>query len=180
VPAVVAVAAEPDMLPVIVLVTVKPVNVPKLVIFGCAAVGTVNEPAVNAPLTANDDNVPTLVMFGCDAVLNAPVSVVAAIVVALIVPVAPIPPVTTSVPVVVLELAVLAVSVTAALADKLVNAAVPLVLAPILVLLIDPVLDGLRLNVPDPVTLSPPVISTLPVNAPVVAVNGLPSSEITI
>ena len=62
-------------------------NVPKLVMFGCAAVVNVPAtkfavsklpaltlPALALPVTVNAVNVPTLVMFGCAAVVNVPVS----------------------------------------------------------------------------------------------------------
>jgi hypothetical protein len=182
-----AVLADPDTLPVIVLVTVKPVNVPTLVIFGCAAVGTVNDPAVSAPLTANDESVPTLVIFGCAAVcivpVNGPFKLTAATVPPLLMlPLIPIPPVTTNVPVLAVVLAVFAVSVVAPLAVNVVNAAVLLTVAPMLVLSIVPLLPGFIVTVCGLMfTVAPaPSIVTLLLNAPVVAVNGLPSSEITV
>jgi hypothetical protein len=52
--------------------TVKLVNVPTDVMLGCAAVGTVNDPADNAPLTVNDDSVPTEVILGWAAVVTVP------------------------------------------------------------------------------------------------------------
>ena len=70
--------------------TVNPVNVPTLVIFGCAAVVTVAAepvalpvnapvnvvaltlPALMFPVTANEVKVPVLVMFGCAFVVTVP------------------------------------------------------------------------------------------------------------
>jgi hypothetical protein len=93
----VAVPALPVTLPAIAAVTVRPVSVPTLVIFGCAAVVTVAAVVdvlalpVNAPVnvlavtpfvTANDVNVPTLVILGCAAVVT-----VAAVVAVLALPV---------------------------------------------------------------------------------------------
>ena len=70
-------------------VTASEVNVPTLVIFGCAAVVTVPAvvaaplsapvnvvaltlPALILPVTANEPNVPTLVILGCAAVVTVP------------------------------------------------------------------------------------------------------------
>jgi hypothetical protein len=82
---------------------------------------------------------------------------------------------------VVLELAVLAVSVTALFAVRVVNAPLALVVAPIAMLSI--VLDAVGAMVTTlEVTASvaePPLIVTLPLKEPVVAINGEPSSEIT-
>jgi hypothetical protein len=176
-----AVAADPDTLPVIVFVTVKLDNVPKLVMLGCAAVGTVNDPAVSVPLTANDDSVPTEVIFGCEAVLTVPVNVVADTALALTVPVAPIPPVTTNDPVLVLELAIPAVTVTWLFAATLVKLPAALVVLPMttLFMLLEEVGAIFNtLGVIATVAL-PPLIVTSPLNEAVVATSAEPSSEIT-
>jgi hypothetical protein len=182
-----AVAADPETLPLIVFVTVNPVNVPTDVMLGCAAVGTVNDPAVNAPLTANDESVPTEVMLGCAAVCIVPVRgpfklTAATVPPLLMLPLTPTPPVTTSVPVLALVLAVFAVSVVEPLAVNEVNAAVLLTVDPMLVLSIVPLLPGFIVTVCGLMfTVAPaPSIVTLLLNVPVVAVNGDPSSEITV
>ena len=72
---------------VIVLLTPNAVNVPTLVMLGCAAVVNVPVtkfavtrlppamfPALILPLTINPVNVPTLVMLGCAAVVSVPVN----------------------------------------------------------------------------------------------------------
>ena len=97
-------------------------------------------------------------------------------------PVAPIPPVTTNVPVVVLELALLAVNTTALLAANVVNAPLALVVEPMAMLLILLALVGASVTVPAVIltTAEPPLIVTSPEILAVVAVNILPSSLITI
>jgi hypothetical protein len=187
--AVVTVAADPDMLPVIVFVTVSPVNVPTDVMLGCAAVVTV--PAVAADpdtlpvmvfVTVNPDNVPTEVILGCEAVCNVPVTVLALTDPAFTAPLTPTPPVTTNVPELVLVLVVLAVNVVAELAVNDVNAPLPLVLAPMLTLLTELAVAGLTTSAFGLIVTvaPPPLISTLPLNIPVVATSAEPSSEITI
>jgi hypothetical protein len=140
----------------------------------------VNPVIVVDPFTVNPVNVPRLVILGCAAVCSVPVKLPLNAP-AYIVPLAPIPPVTTNEPVVVLELAVLAVSVTALFAVRVVNAPLALVVAPIAMLSI--VLDAVGAMVTTlEVTASvaePPLIVTLPLKEPVVAINGEPSSEIT-
>jgi hypothetical protein len=91
------------------------------------------------------------------------------------------PPVTTSEPVVVVELAVLAVNVTALFEVSVVNAPLARVVEPIAILSI--VLDAVgaivtTLGVMLTVAL-PPFIVTLLLNDPVVASNGDPSSLTT-
>jgi hypothetical protein len=78
-------------------------------------------------------------------------------------------------------LVVLAVNVVAALAVNDVNAAVPLVLAPILTLFIELAVAGLIISeLGLIVTVAPPpLMSTLPLDDPVVATSAEPSSEIT-
>jgi hypothetical protein len=151
VPAVPAVAADPDTLPVIVLVTVNPVNVP------------------------------TEVMFGCAAVCNVPVTVLALTDPAFTAPLTPTPPVTTNVPELVLVLVVLAVNVVAELAVNDVNAPLPLVLAPMLTLLTVLAVAGFTTSAFGLIVTvaPPPFMSTLPLNEAVVATSAEPSSEIT-
>jgi hypothetical protein len=90
--------------------------------------------------------------------------------------------VTTREPVVVEELAVFAVNVTAAFAAKLVNAPLPLVpVAAIFILLILLVVVGAIVTVlaVSATVADDPFIVTSPLNAPVVATKALPSSLIT-
>jgi hypothetical protein len=189
--AVVTVAAEPDTLPVIVFVTVNPVNVPTEVMLGCDALVTVAADPDTLPVivlvTVNPVNVPTLVIFGCAAVCIVPVkgpfrATAATVPPLLMLPLIPIPPVTTSVPELAVVLGVFAVSVVAPLAVNVVNAALLLTVDPMLVLSIVPLLPGFIVTVCGlTFTVAPaPSMVTLLLNAPVVAVNGLPSSEITV
>jgi hypothetical protein len=189
--ALVTVAADPDTLPVIAFVTVKPVSVPRLVIFGCDALVTVAADPDTLPVmvlvTVNPVNVPRLVIFGFAAVCIVPVNgpfraTAATVPPLLILPLTPTPPVTTSVPVLAVVLAVFAVSVVAPLAVNVVNAALLLTVDPMLVLSIVPLLPGFIVTVCGLIfTVAPaPSMVTLLLNVPVVAVNGLPSSEITV
>jgi hypothetical protein len=100
----------------------------------------------------------------------------------LMLPLTPTPPVTTNVPELAVVLAVFAVNVVAPLAVNEVNAAVLLTVDPMLVLSIVPLLPGFIVTVCGLMfTVAPaPSMVTLLLNAPVVAVNGLPSSEITV
>jgi hypothetical protein len=88
----------------------------------------------------------------------------------------PTPPVTTSVPLVVLVDPVFCVSVTAALAVNVVNAPVLLVEAPILMLLIVPSVAGLIVTTPVPVGLNTTLaFAGLIAAAPLLAVNAPPT-----
>ena len=94
----------------------------------------------------------------------------------LIAPLTPTPPVTTKVPVDVLELATFAVKVVDPLAAKVVNAPVPRNDAPMLTLLTAPGLFGLIIKLCGAMLIVPPLAVKLPVIVASVAYNTLPSS----
>jgi hypothetical protein len=119
-------------------------------------------------------------MFGCAAVCSVPVTLVAVKLVALtvppeyILPVEPMPPVTTSAPVVVLVLAMLAVVLISPFAVSVVNAPAALVELPIATLSMLPADPGAMLTLPLACTVN------VPLKDPDVATSADPSSDITI